>query len=210
MKQLQHIFIIIIAALAWSTEAGAWGDNTSYVLEKEINGENSGASQYNEDHWQLSGPGAKITLDARKATKITAGGIDIQVSTDGSNWTTVYTCSSLSTSWKSYSYETIATNVTHIRLKGNLAGTRYYRNVRVTRATTLSTSTSSLSFGNVTKGDSKTLNAYVDYNNTTYNQQVTGTSDNELFSVTPTTVGATGTGQAIPVKFAPTAVGAQD
>ncbi len=210
MKQLQHIFIIIIAALAWSTEAGAWGETTSYVLEKEINGENSGASQYNEDHWQLSGPGAKITLDARKATKITAGGIDIQVSTDGSNWTTVYTCSSLSTSWKSYSYETIATNVTHIRLKGNLAGTRYYRNVRVTRATTLSTSTTSLSFGNVTKGSDKTLNAYVDYNNTTYNQQVTGSCKNERFSVTATTVGATGTGKSIPVIFKPTAVGAQD
>lgn len=98
-----------------------------------------------------------------------------------------------------------------MKIKFQASGTQYktISNVRVTRATTLSTSTSSLSFGNVTKGSSKTLNASVDYNNTTYNQQVTGSSTNGRFSVTATTVGATGTGQSIPVKFSPTAVGAQ-
>ncbi len=84
---------------------------------------------------------------------------------------------------------------------------KHISNIKVTRATTLSTSTSSLSFGNVTKGSSKTSNASVDYNNTTYYQQVTGKSTNELFSVTATTVGATGKGQSIPVIFKPTAVG---
>ena len=86
---------------------------------------------------------------------------------------------------------------------------KHISNIKVTRATTLSTSTSSLSFGNVTKGSNKTLNASVDYNNTTYNQQVTGECTNGMFSVTATTVGATGTGQAIPVIFKPTAVGEQ-
>ena len=96
-----------------------------------------------------------------------------------------------------------------IRFHASGTEAKIIRSVKVTRATTLSTSTSSLSFGNVTKGSSKTLNASVDYNNTTYNQQVTGSSTNGRFSVTATTVGATGTGQAIPVKFSPTAVGTQ-
>lgn len=86
---------------------------------------------------------------------------------------------------------------------------KHISNIKVTRATTLSTSTSTLAFGNVTKGSNKTLNASVDYNNTTYDQQVTGSCTNNKFTVTATTVGATGTGQTIPVIFKPTAVGVQ-
>ena len=85
--------------------------------------------------------------------------------------------------------------------------TKYYSNVKVTRATTFSTSTTSLDFGTITNRNSKTLNAVVNYNNTTYNQQVTGTSTDPNFAVTATTVGATGDNQAIPVVFTPTSAG---
>ena len=88
------------------------------------------------------------------------------------------------------------------------------KNVKVTRATTLSTSTTSLAFGDVNKGASKELNASITYNNTTYNQQVTGVckdgSGNTLsdFTVTATTIGETGTTN-IKVTFTPTRIGTQ-
>ena len=207
MKQLQHIFIIIIAALAWSTEAGAWGETTSYVAERTS--EESMMTNGAGSTITLSGPGATIYFQAKKQTAAT-GGIYVQVSSDGSNWTTpdgFDIVSSLSTSYKDFD-KSISADIKFIRFKAHGTLHKYVRNVKVTRATTLSTSTSSLSFGNVTKGSSKTLNASVDYNNTTYNQQVTGSSTNGRFTVTATTVGATGTGQDIPVIFKPTAVGA--
>ena len=88
------------------------------------------------------------------------------------------------------------------------------KNVKVTRATTLSTSTTSLAFGDVNKGSSKELNASITYNNTTYNQQVTGVckddSGNTLsdFTVTATTIVETGTTN-IKVTFTPTRIGTQ-
>ena len=209
MKQkLQHIFLIIICALAWSTGAWAWGESTSYVAERaseEIMWTNNEGATIT-----LSGPGATIFFQAKKQTAA-AGGLYVQVSTDGSNWTTpdgFDIASSLKTSYNDFE-KNISTDIKYIRFKAHGTLRKYVRNVKVTRATTLSTSTTSLSFGNVTKGSNKTLNASIDYNNTTYNQQVTGSCTNGMFSVTSTTVGATGNGQAIPVIFKSTAVGAQ-
>ena len=209
MKQkLQHIFLIIICALAWSTGAWAWGESTSYVAERaseEIMWTNNEGATIT-----LSGPGATIFFQAKKQAAA-AGGLYVQVSTDGSNWTTpdgFDIASSLKTSYNDFE-KNISTDIKYIRFKAHGTLRKYVRNVKVTRATTLSTSTTSLSFGNVTKGSNKTLNASIDYNNTTYNQQVTGSCTNGMFSVTATTVGATGNGQAIPVIFKPTAVGAQ-
>ena len=217
MKQLQHIFIIIIAALAWSTEAGAWGDNTSYVLQKAD--EKSLFQGAKGETLQLSGPGATITFEGCRSPA-SANYFYIETSVDGNNWKEREKEIDLASNsiswfkevykWTTYTYDIPDTNVRYIRFARYTPATltAHYRNVKVTRATTLSTSTTSLSFGNVTKGSSKTSNASVDYNNTTYNQQVTGSSTNGRFSVTATTVGATGTGQSIPVIFKPTAVGA--
>ncbi len=218
MKQLQHIFIIIIAALAWSTEAGAWGETTSYVLQKAD--EKSLFQGAKGETLQLSGPGATITFEGCRSP-VSANYFYIETSVDGNNWKEREKEIDLASNsiswfkevynWTTYTYDIPDTNVRYIRFARYTPATltAHYRNVKVTRATTLSTSTTSLSFGNVTKGSSKTLNASVDYNNTTYNQQVTGSSTNGRFSVTATTVGATGTGQNIPVIFKPTAVGAQ-
>ena len=104
---------------------------------------------------------------------------------------------------------TLPEGTTRIRLHLKVGCTLAYhiKDVKVTRATTLSTSTTELAFGTVTNRRSASLDALIDYNNTTYDQQVTGTSTDPNFTVTPTTVGATGDNKAIPVTFTPTSAG---
>jgi len=191
-----------------SINARAWGETTSYVLENgggELNTIADGPAM------ALSGPGATLTYQVYTNTFLGfpgVGGIYVQISTDGgSNWSDLaHDDVSTSNTTKTHS---ITTDVTHIRFKTKTGATlkKFYSNVKVTRATTLSTSTTTLDFGTVTNRRSSSLNAQINYNNTTYNQQVTGTCTDPNFTVTPTTVGATGENQAIPVTFTPTSAG---
>ena len=159
----------------------------------------------------LSGPGATLSYQVRTNTFLGIpglGGIYVQVSTNGgSSWSDLaHDDVSTSTETKTHA---ISTDVTHIRFITKTGATlkKFYSDVKITRATTLSTSTTSLDFGTVTNRLSSTLNAAITYNNTTYDQQVTGTSTDPNFAVTPTTVGATGENQAVPVVFTPTSAG---
>ena len=191
-----------------SINARAWGETTSYVLENaggELNTIADGPAM------ALSGPGATLTYQVYTNTFLGIpglGGIYVQTSTDGgSNWSDLaHDDVSTSNTTKTHS---ITTDVTHIRFKTKTGATlkKFYSNVKVTRATTLSTSTTTLDFGTVTNRRSSSLNAQINYNNTTYNQQVMGTCTDPNFTVTPTTVGATGENQAIPVTFTPTSAG---
>ena len=184
----------------------AWGETTSYVLDQAnevtLNTISTGPAL------ALSGPGATLTFQARRQTAAASYFFVEQSTNGGSSWSELAN-PSLGTSYSSYSY-TIASNVTHIRFRTKTGATlkKYYKNVKVTRATTLSTSATELDFGTVTNRKSATLNAVIDYNNTTYNQQVTGNCTDGNFTVTATTVGATGEGLQIPVIFSPTRAGA--
>lgn len=209
MKQkLFHIILLTLTALCMSIEAKAWGETTSYVLENSggtLNTIETGPSL------PLTGPGETLTYQVNTNTFLGMqglGGIYVQVSTDGgSNWSDLaHDDVSTTTTTKSHA---IAANVTHIRFITKTGATlkKNYSNVKVTRATTLSTATTALDFGTVTNRHSATLNATIDYNNTTYDQQVTGTCTDPNFTVTATTVGATGNGQDIPVIFSPTTAG---
>ncbi|MDO5488553.1 MAG: Ig-like domain-containing protein [Bacteroidaceae bacterium] len=106
--------------------------------------------------------------------------------------------------WTTYSYTIPNVNVRHIRFKTKTGATltKYYKNIKVTRATTLSTSTSSLDFGSIEVKTSSTKQASISFNNTTYPQQVTGTCTNGNFTVTPKSVNDTGT-TTIDVKYNP-------
>lgn len=210
MKQkLLYIFLVIICALAWSTGAWAWGESTSYVVtpqgSSEIEIENRWSSS-TDKVYSWDGPGKTLKFDYK--TQWSALGEVEVYGTDIEGKETKLKGYGNNSSWSTQTIE-LAENIRKIRFHGSSTERKYIRNVEVTRATTLSTSTSSLSFGNVTKGGSKTLNASVNYNNTTYNQQVTGSCTNDKYTVTATTVDATGTGQTIPVIFKPTAVGEQ-
>lgn len=202
----------------WSTGAWAWGESTSYVLnqssEQKLNTIQTGSSM------ALSGPGATLTFDAKGSSSLTGAGVKyfhVEKSTDGgNNWSRIASNVGLSTSYQTFTYTNIGTDVTHIRFLTTTGSTytKYYKNVKITRVTTLTTSTSSLAFGDVNKGSSKDLNASISYNNTTYNHQVTGVckdgSGNTLsdFTVTAVTTGETGT-MNVKVTFSPTRVGAQ-
>ena len=209
MKQIRHICLIILCALAWSTGAWAWGETTSYVVAPQGSGEieiENRWSSSTDKVYSWDGPGKTLKFDYR--TQWSALGEVEVYGTDVNGNETKLKGYGNNSSWSTQTIE-LSENIRKIRFHGSSTERKYIRNVEVTRATTLSTSTSSLSFGNVTKGGSKTLNASIDYNNTTYNQQVTGSCTNNKFTVTATTVGATGTGQTIPVIFKPTAVGVQ-
>ena len=205
MKDKLFHIISLIALLIASTDARAWGETTSYVVddptERTIGTIGQGPA------YALSGPGETLTFQARRQS-LAINYFFVQTSTDGGNNWTDLANPSLETSYSSYSY-TISTDVTHIRFitKTGATLTKYYKDVKVTRATTLATSTTALDFGTVTNRRSATLDAVIDYNNTTYDQQVTGTCTDANFTVTPTTVGAYGNNQAVPVTFTPTSAG---
>lgn len=208
MKQKLLYILLTIVALAASERGWAWGENTSYVLDEPS--EQSLFTIATGSAMALSGPGATLTFQAYRQW-LAANYFFVEQSTDGGNSWTELANPDLGTSYSSYSFS-IETNVTHIRFRTKTGATlrKYYKDVKVTRATTLSTTTTTLVFGNVTKNTTSTLNANIDYNNTTYNQQVTGSCTDNNFTITATTVGATGTGQAVPVLFTPTSVGAHN
>ena len=214
----------MIAALMWSGEVRAWGESISYVLEysEEVHIYSTGLTQdyaSNAIPFTEGANGAKLTFSAKGYAQAFGGIGDCtknfyaQVSVDGSSGWTDLSTNQLSI--KKDEYVNISLTIPsdkayrYIRFITKKGGSHHKSiiNIKVTRATTLTTSTTALDFVTVTNRNSKTLNASIDYNNTTYNQQVTGSCTDANFTVTPTTVGATGDGQEIPVKFTPTSAG---
>lgn len=215
---LTKTFLIILCALAWST--GAWGED-SYVLE--VSGEKDGASGYGAIEYTLSGEGMHLYFNARKKTGITGGNIEVYVKKNGS-WSNnpIFTTSSLSTSNKSFNCN-IDADVTDIRFKGNLAGTRYFSSVKVIRRTRLEgfsyTTSSPYDMGTLRYGKSTTT--YIEnitYHVSSYPNTLTGTcvmnsgTESGTFSVEDVTVPSSekGTGQLkIPITFSPKSPGAK-
>lgn len=159
----------------------------------------------------LSGPGATLTFDAKGSSSLTGAGVKyfhVEKSTDGgSKWSRIASNVGLSTSYQTFTYNNIGTNVTHIRFLTTTGSTltKYYKNVKITRATTLAKSSSSpaLTFGDIHRGNNKTIKVKVDWNNTNYNQNLTGTGP-DGYTVTTTSMGEYGTGKEVPVKFTAT------
>lgn len=213
MKQKLLYTIMCLAAVMWCGGLWAWGDNTSYVLnepaEKSVTTHITSIFGETSEVFTLEGPGETLTFQAKKSRNSAVSNFFAQVSTDNSTWTDLNTSAlDLSTSYKTFTF-TIDQNVRYFRFEAKVGATltKTFKDVKITRATTLSTSTTSLDFETVTNRNSKTFNAVINYNNTTYDQQVTGTCTDPNFTVTPTTVGATGNNQAIPVVFTPTSAG---
>ena len=189
----------------------AWGETTSYVLEHANQIEiysTTTLADHSSDALSLDGPGATLSFDAQGtggATGNSTGNFYAQTSTNGSSWTDVG--SALSIKHKQFTHFdlSIPSSAKYVRFIAK-KGSKYYKqikNIKVTRATTLSVNSSSpaLSFGNIHRGNNKTIKAKVDWNNTTYDQQLTGKDLPTGYSVTATTMGEYGTGKEIPVKF---------
>ena len=221
MKQkLLYILFIIFSAFAWSGEMLA--QTTSYVLnqsqENELNTIETGPAI------ALSGPGATLTFQAKGSRSLTGTGVKyfhVEKSTDdGASWSRIASDVGLSTNYQTFTYNNIGTDVTHIRFLTTTGSTytKYYKDVKVTRATLLvdfpySTSNAfdmgSLKYGKTTTADINN----VTYHNTTYPQNLTGTcsmangTESGTFSVGTVTASlATGTIN-IPITFNPQSVG---
>ena len=205
MKQkILYILMIITAQLGGNAEA--WAQTTSYVLnvssQYELNTIETGPT------FELSGPGSTLTFEASKSYGFlgnnAVGAFYAQVSIDGKDWKDISGKLGLTyPDFKTYSYN-ITPDIKFVRFvtKTGATYTKYYKNIKVTRATTLETSTSSIDFGSIAVNTSSTKQASISFNNTTYPQQVTGTCTNGNFTVTPKSVNDTGT-TTIDVKYNP-------
>lgn len=205
MKQkILYILVMITALLGGNVEV--WAQTTSYVLnisdQYELKTIEEGPT------FELNGPGATLTFEASKSYGFlgnnAVGKFFAQVSADGENWKDISGELGLTyPDFKTYSYN-ITQDIKFVRFvtKTGATYTKYYKNIKVTRATTLSTSTSSLDFGSIEVKTSSTKQASISFNNTTYPQQVTGTCTNANFTVTPKSVNDTGN-TTIDVNYTP-------
>ena len=218
MKQkLQHIILLIILALTWTTQAWGWGETPSYLVNDATTytrSWSSGGGTIHEYTWSGTNAGV-VTFYAKTSMTTTsnAKNLELQQYLNGS-WSSVETFT-ITTSSKYYS-KSINASATGVRFRVGGAYDREISNVKVARgSSTFTTSTSSLSFGNVQKGSSKSLTASITYINATYDQQVTGVvkdaSNNTLsdFAVTSKTIGESGTNVSITITFTPSKVGTQ-
>lgn len=212
MKQKLLYIILLFFTLTWSGEVLAWGETTSYVYEN--NEERRWTSPNESDEYTLPElHGSTLTFDVKRSpVKVIIEYCNeypiVAQYYSNKKWNDLYSASmSNKNTWYTITCTNLPTDVTRIRFcsKTGATGYRHVRNVKVTRATTFSTSTSSLAFGDIHRitNKTKTLNASVDYNNTTYNQQITGTNLPSCYSVTAQTVGETGT-KNVPVIFTAT------
>lgn len=181
---------------SWTSVWG-YGENTSYVLEntgsKQVTVMN-GLSKDQEVKYTLSGPGSIISVDHYKIWSATK---DITVkcyeSSDCSGSAVYEKTLSSSTSWKTTTIDiSNYPSVRSIMFSGRGTERKYIRSVFVTRATNITATTTSLAFDSQSIGTSTTKTASFSYNNTTYNQQVTGSCTDSHFTVSPVDVGDTG------------------
>lgn len=195
MKQkILYIILMITAFLGRGEMVFAWGENTSYVVNEsaEVEIMDSG-SNTNETTFNLKDKGQTLTFQY-KGIWSTSG--YVTMTAKDANGDVLKTENySPSKSWQNATVELPQGTVSITFGTGWKNALNYERkyicNVKVTRATTLSTTTSSLAFDQQAVNASTTKEASISYNNTTYDQEVTGECPTG-FTVTKKTVGATG------------------
>lgn len=213
MKQkILYIFVLITALLGGNNEA--WAQTTSYVLNESA--EKNWSTIGNSGSYTISGPAKTLTFEAKRTTILFVSNTDhfyAEYSTDGgSNWARALTINVPKTdTWYSFSCE-IPINSNQVRFitETGATGKKQIRNVKVTRATTLtmsSTNTLPLNMGEVKIGKTVSTTVNVDFNNTTYNQELTGTCTNTAFTIESRSMGEYGTNVPVTIKFSPTTAG---
>ena len=204
MKQkILYILMMITALLGGKAEA--WAQTTSYVLNVlkdnyyEFNTIETG------DEYTLTGPGLELSFEVYKLSSLAAEYFYVEAYYNG-KWND-FKNPDITTSWNEFKY-TLPSGVEKIRFltKTGATGRKRLRYVKVTRATTLSTTTTSLNMGEVNIGNTVSKTVNVDYNNTTYNQTLTGSCTNSAFTVTSCSMGEYDTAP-VTINFKPTTPG---
>lgn len=205
IQKLRYILLILAALIGGES----WAQTTSYVLE--LNKEYSFSTGMFDfsgkagDSHELNGPGKTVTFEAKRTGE---NYFYLQYSSDGANWYDVGGEIALKKNeYQQFTRELPSTEIKYIRFFAKTGATlkKTYKNVKVTRATTLS-APSSVNMGEVKVGLSTSTFFNVDFNNTTYPQQLIGSCTNSAFSIDATSLGETGSEQ-IKINFSPTSVG---
>ncbi len=203
---------MITTALSWSLKAE--GQTTYYVLDETSEYGNGGklTSASTIHTYSFSAPGKTISYDA----KIGSGSaiyysLNVQYSSDNKNWTTAQEYKNLKTSWSSSSCD-IPESARYVRFQLPAGQTltsnnRSIRNVKISRATTLSSSATSLPAFRTTPGGTDEKSITVDYNNTYSDAVLTGTCDNSNFVVVQEKNMEAYGSKPIKVQYKPSSVG---
>lgn len=211
IQKLRYILLILAALVGGES----WAQTTSYVLNESAA---RGWSTIDDSgNYTILGPGKTLTFDAKRTAILGVTNSDefyAEYSTDGgNNWSKVLTINLPSKDkWYSFSCE-IPENANRIRMKTyfGATGKKQICNVKVTRATTLSmssTNTLPLNIGEVKIGKTVSATVNVDFNNTTYPQTLTGSCDNPAFTVVSRSeMGEYGTDVPVTINFSPTTAG---
>ena len=209
-RSLLHICILLFALFLCNAKMWGWGENTSYLLNSTTEySMSTGISDFEGragETFAFDAPIARVEFEA-KMSALAVSGFYVQISTDGSVWSDLTSEIDLSTSYKSFAFDITDTNIRYIRFyaKTGATLTKNYRNIKVLRATSISAPTY-INVGEVTLGKSVSTTIKVQYNNTTYPQQITASCSNPAFTVTPVSVGEYGETE-LQVDFTPTMAG---
>lgn len=189
---------------SWTSVWG-YGENTSYVYQNA--GEKS-ASDWGNIIW-TDANSAEVSFQAKKSAATAIGDLRVDAYINGS-WTEILRIKKEELSkntYKSFSVDVTGRNVSGLRFKNEGTYTRKIKDIKVTRATNITATTTSIDFGTRTINDASiTKTASFSFNNTTYNQQVTGSCTDSHFTVSPVDVGATGS-SSVNVTYSSTTPG---
>lgn len=205
MKQKILYIILMITAFLGRGEM-VFGQTTYYVLEKQ--GEvqiMDGWSSSSPKTYTWDGPGATLTFQHKRGGAATKGLELVFYKSDGSKTGDTHSFTP-SDSWSGDINVSVPIDARSAKFSPTGTARKWIRNVQITRATTLSTSTSSLNMGEENIGNTVSKTVNVDYNNTTYNQTLTGSCTNSAFTVTSRSMGEYGTAP-VTINFKPTTAG---
>lgn len=207
MKNTVKIFVCLVFLTICNL---SYSQTTYYVLNKsdEIRLQIDNTSNV----YELSGPGLKLTFEAYKNARTAINNLYVNTSVDKITWVEkVFTIKVEDLNYNSYKEFNfnLDNSVRYLKFHNVGSYSRYIRNVKVTRATTLSSNTSSIDFGEVVKNQTKESSITVEFNNTYSDAVLTGNCTNSAFKVTQESMGETGS-KAITIKFTPTTAGIQE
>ena len=163
----------------------------------------SGSSSKTQTY-SLTGPGHTLTFDIRDNSGAATGKHYIYLYNSDGNQLAEYSYNA-GTSWETKTISNIPLATAKISIKGSGTLKKLVRNVKVTRATTLS-APSSVDMGEVKIDKSISAQVNVDFNNTTYNQTLTGSCTNSAFTIVSRSMEEYGTAP-VTIKFSPTTAG---
>lgn len=191
-NNVQHIFLILLCALAWST--GAWGIDhlpiAGYSCQNGSTNVWSGSTNWNDKSTilQFNGIPYKLSFKYERSVSI-ATGVDwyIDVSPDNSTWERLWTKDDTNSGSES-NIEIKNHSVRYIKFcySGNYGGK--FSDVSITEHPTVySVDKTSIAFGTKTKGESVAPQGITLTHVNAASSTTVACSDNANFTVTPTT-----------------------